>query len=452
MSQEKLPLQRSITRLKDDAKKLKKEKNVKLSQAQDLIAQVEGYSNWQELVQATSTAYKKEKEQPPLPRFSNSDAGFVLHNRKILAKLGIDYSLLAITATGLVKSIMDAVSTLREYFILNGYHNYQIQEQGIIERKPAKLVTSTAIIDTQVSLYRPKTKLGDPRIWVYKLNKHAEPNDTLALVLVNDLLYVFNISKINLKNYENLLATFVAEKESVALELLKKLRSLAKDGPLKAVKTGDTAIGMTIEHALGIEANSLKTPDYKGIELKSAREKTKTQKNRSTIFAQVADWKISPLKNSGEIVDKYGYMRDADLKLYCTINTKSPNSQGLQFEYRANEDLLVEKHTTDGDIAYWQGATLRARLLEKHKETFWIQAESIYIDDHEHFILKSIIHTKNPLISQFMQLLDEGIITMDHLIKRKNKTGAAAEKGPLFKINPKNLMLIFPESKIYNLE
>jgi hypothetical protein len=27
-----------------------------------------------------------------------------------------------------------------------------------------------------------------------------------------------------------------------------------------------------------------------------------------------------------------------------------------------------------------------------------------------------------------MQLLDEGIITMDHLIKRKNKTGAAAEK------------------------
>ena len=51
-----------------------------------------------------------------------------------------------------------------------------------------------------------------------------------------------------------------------------------------------------------------------------------------------------------------------------------------------------------------------------------------------------------------MQLLDEGIITMDHLIKRKNKTGAAAEKGPLFKINPKNLMLLFPESKIYNLE
>ncbi|WP_312050157.1 MvaI/BcnI family restriction endonuclease [Acinetobacter courvalinii] len=452
MSQEKLPLKRSITRLKDDAKKLKKEKNIQLSQAQDLIAQTNGYSNWQELVQASSESDAKEKDQPPLPRFSNGDAGFVLHNRQLLAKLGIDYSLLAITATGLTKSIMDAVSTLREYFILNGYHNYQAQEQGIIERKPAKLVTSTTILDTQVSLYRPKTKLGDPRIWVYKLNKYAEPNDTLAFVLVNGFLYVFNISKVNLESYENLLATFVAEKESIALELLEKLKSLAKKGPLKAIKNGDTAIGMTIEHALGIEANSLKTPDYKGIELKSAREKAKAQKNRSTIFAQVADWKISPLKNSGEIVDKYGYMRETDLKLYCTINTKMPNPQGLQFEYRANEDLLVEKHIIDGDIAYWQGAILRARLLEKHKETFWIQAESIFIEGHEYFILKSVIHTKNPLIGQFMQLLDEGIITMDHLIKRKNKTGAAAEKGPLFKINPKNLMLLFPETKTYFLE
>jgi len=451
MSQEKLPLKRSIIRLKDDAKKLKKEKNIQLSQAQDLIAQTHGYSDWQELIQTNSTPDKKEKDQPPLPRFSNSDAGFVLHNRQILAKLGIDYSLLAITATGLTKSIMDAIATLREYFVLNGYHNYQTQAQGIIERKPAKLIASTGILDTQVSLYRPKTKLGDPRIWVYKLNKHAEPNDTLALVLVNGFLYVFNISKINLESYEDLLATFVAQKESVALELLEKLRLLAKKGPLKAVKTGDTAIGMTIEHALGIEANSFKTPDYKGIELKSAREKAKSQKNRSTIFAQVADWKISPLKNSGEIVDKYGYMRDTDLKLYCTINTKMPNSQGLQFEYRANEDLLVEKHITDGDIAYWHGAILRARLLEKHKETFWIQAESIFIDGHEYFILKSVIHTKNPLIGQFMQLLDEGVITMDHLIKRKNKTGAAAEKGPLFKINPKHLMLLFPEQKEYKL-
>lgn len=450
MSQEKIQLKRSITRLKDDAKKLKKEKNIQLSKAQDLIAQAEGYSNWQALVEANATSKKKEKDQLPLSKFANSDANFVLHNRQILAKLGIDYSLLTITATGLIKSIMDAVATLREYFVLNGYHNYHVQEQGIIERKPAKLVTSTGIIDTQVSLYRPKTKLGDPRIWVYKLNKHAEANDTLALILVGNLLYIFNISKINLKNHENLLTTFIAKKESIALELLEKLKSLAQKGPLKAIKTGDTAIGMTIEHALGIEANSLKTPDYKGIELKSAREKAKAQKNRSTIFAQVADWNISPLKNSGEIVDKYGYMRDTDLKLYCTINTKMPNSQGLQFEYRANEDLLVEKHVIDGDVAYWQGAILRARLLEKHKETFWIRAESIFIDGHEHFILKSIIHTKNPLIGQFMQLLDEGIITMDHLIKRKNKIGAAAEKGPLFKINPKNLMLLFPEQKEYH--
>jgi hypothetical protein len=45
-----------------------------------------------------------------------------------------------------------------------------------------------------------------------------------------------------------------------------------------------------------------------------------------------------------------------------------PNPQGLQFEYRANEDLLVEKHTTDGDVAYWHGAILRARYLKNIKK------------------------------------------------------------------------------------
>jgi len=455
MKQQPLFPNRSIARLKDDAKHLKNELKVSHTAALNKIAQDHGYKNWQ----ALDNAFKAEEapdDQPivlsqPVLSYPIINEELIRHNRELLAKLGLDHSELIITATGIDKSIMDAVAPLRDFFKFNGYHDYAVQTQGQIEKKAAKLVTANEVIDTQVSLYRPKTKQGDPRIWVYKLKPHVQPNDTLALILVDGLLYVFNISQVDLNQQLALLQKFSAQSDAIAIELLDRLRAIAKLGPLKSIKSGDTGIGMTIEHALGISANSSKHPDYKGIELKSAREKDKAQKTRSTIFAQVANWDLSPLKSSGAIVDKFGYMRDTDLKLYCSISTKTANSQGLFFEYLEDKDLLVEKHITDGEVAVWQGSTLRQRLIEKHKETFWIKAEPIDINGVEHFVLKSVIHTKNPLVGQFMPLLKDGVITMDHLIKRKNGVSNATEKGPLFKINPKHLELLFPEQKEYQL-
>lgn len=447
---------RQIERLKDDAKDLKDELKISHTLALNKIAQQYGYKNWIALNNASKNQESLNDTpisvSPSIVPYPLINEDLIRHNRELLAKLGLDHSELIITATGIDKSIMDAVVPLRDFFKFNHYHDYSTQTQGDIEKKPAKLVTTSTIIDTQVSLYRPKTKQGDPRIWVYKLKPHVQPNDTLALILVDGLLYVFNISQVDLSQQLALLQKFSAQSDAVAIELLDKLRAIVKLGPLKSIKSGDTGIGMTIEHALGISANSSKDPDYKGIELKSAREKDKAQKTRSTIFAQVANWDISPLKSSAAIVDKYGYMRGEDLKLYCSISTKVANSQGLIFEYLDDKDLLVEKHITDGEIVVWKGSTLRQRLIEKHKETFWIKAESIDINGVEHFVLKSVIHTKNPLVGQFMQLLKDGVITMDHLIKRKDGTGNAAEKGPLFKINPKHLNLLFPEQKEYKLD
>lgn len=43
-------------------------------------------------------------------------------------------------------------------------------------------------------------------------------------------------------------------------------------------------------------------------------------------------------------------------------------------------------------------------------------------------------HTRSPIVSQFDLLVHQGIITLDHLIKR-NQKGKVIKKGPLFKIN-----------------
>ena len=93
---------------------------------------------------------------------------------------------------------------------------------------------------------------------------------------------------------------------------------------------------------------------------------------------------------------------------------------------------------------------LRTALLEKHNETFWVAAHANIVDGREHFDFTDVLHTKKPIASQFDILLEQGEITMDHLIKR-NSRGRGAEKGPLFKINTSALELLFPPPENYIL-
>ena len=68
----------------------------------------------------------------------------------------------------------------------------------------------------------------------------------------------------------------------------------------------------------------------------------------------------------------------------------------------------------------------------------------------EYFHFKKIEHTRKPIVSQFDLMLEQGIITVDHLIKRTPE-GKVVEKGPLFKIKPNAVSLLFPPSKIYSI-
>ena len=227
------------------------------------------------------------------------------------------------------------------------------------------------------------------------------------------------------------------------------LNKIAQKGLVPAMLNADTAIGRTLEMLLGIDINSSKKPDYKGIELKSYRDK---RGNRKNLFAQVPEWNLSKFKSSAEILDNFGYNRGEDFKLYCTVSSIVRNSQGLMLKLDNNTRQLLENSDKSniGDFVVWGLETLHKRLLEKHNETFWIAADSKIIDGKEFFQYKKVEHTKKPIVSQFDILLEQGIITLDHLIKRK-VTGSVVEKGPIFKIKPNSLDLLFPPSQSYNL-
>lgn len=108
----------------------------------------------------------------------------------------IKFTQVQITATGLKKSIMDATTPMRAYFKENKVHDYELQRKGqdfkvII---PTHILTGFKDITTQTSLYRPETKDGDPRLWVYRLKETTEADDIhgiIALLFPDSVTYKF---------------------------------------------------------------------------------------------------------------------------------------------------------------------------------------------------------------------------------------------------------------------
>jgi hypothetical protein len=473
------PAPKSLKRLKQEAKALSKSNKIQISAAQQLVAEGYKFSNWKELLKASdqSNVVKRPTPQASLKFATSEDVSLnkadlavrertteldpdlklkISKNSEYLTSLGIEHSIFEPTITGLKKSILDATAPVRTHFELEGFHHYYSQGQGEESKvlKEAYFLGEDYSKKTKVSLYRPNTKKGDPRMWFSGLSDFAKPTDQVAILIFEGKLYLINLSDIELQalSDESEIKRFVLAystiRNSIAEELLEKLRDIAKR-PIKSMIKGDTAVGMAIESALGISANSSKQPDYKGIEIKGGRG----GKNRSNLFAQVADWALSKLKSSAEILDKYGYQRGDDFKLYCSVSTLKANSQGLKFTYDETRGCLVEVDRQGDEVAIWPEQQLRARLLEKHSETFWVDAKSIMIDGEEYFELQSILHTQKPLVTQLMPLIQSGVISMDHLIKRKGGgKQTVSEKGPLFKINKRDLKLLFPEPVVYKLK
>jgi hypothetical protein len=471
----------TINRIKQRAKQLKKEQGISNTAALEQLSQNYNFPNWKLFKEELT---KNEQAKAPIPppsvifveyddvEMTDDDYEVldqereaeltedikkrVANNKRQLTKLGVEFSVFEPTMTGLRKAILDATQQIRVHFELEDFHYYWEQGQGPEYKvmKDAYLLSDDGVIKSKASLYRPKTKQGDPRIWFRKLPSFSSPDDQVAIIIKDGATYLINLSTVviekslddNDSQIRNFLLSFVTEHNIIAEELLKKLKKLA-ESPFPAQRTGDTAIGFTLEELLGIPANSSKDPDYKGIELKSGRG----NKTRTTLFAQVADWDISPCKKSVEILNKYGYARGDDFKLYCTITTQRENPQGLSFIYDQTKDQLQEWYNKTDLVAVWPGALLRKRLKEKHAETFWVEANSELVNGVEQFQLLKVTHTKSPILSQLLPLIQSGVVTMDHLIKRNGKNNRVSEKGPLFKINKRDLELLFPEPVTYKL-
>ncbi len=393
---------------------------------------------------------------------------FETNNVKFLVDKQVEFATIQITETGLKKSILDATAPVRAYFKKNGVHDYDLQRQGPEHKRiiDTYILTEESHHLTKTSLYRPITKKGDPRLWVNKVRdvEFLRADDIFAIVAHKGLLYVVNLSAVNIPQVfqspidtplKDLIIEISKAKTSVSDELLGLIKDRMTDW-MPAEILADTGIGRTVETILGIRMNASQAPDYKGIELKSHREASRV---RNTLFTQSPEWEISKLKNGRAIVDKYGYIPEGyDHKLlHVTLSANRPNPQGLGLLVQPQSGRLEADEFSllpmdDGtfrkieDVAAWNLQKLHERLLTKHRETFWIDAETKFYNGREYFRCTEILHTKHPIPSQFDILLDQGQITVDFLLCRRSGGDTYS-----FKIKSAARPLLFPESDIYNL-
>lgn len=394
-------------------------------------------------------------------------------NMEYLVDHNVKFTQVQITATGLKKSILDATTPMRTYFKENNVHDYELQAQGPENKVTKKtfILTGGKAIETTTSLYRPVTKEGDPRLWIYGLKDTTDEDDIHAIIAQNpNELYVINLTRINIPRFcetdiENPIRDLVKGlsdyADIVSEELLYRLlefKGLWLDTDLRA----DTAIGRQVEALLGIPMNASREPDYKGIELKSFRSQRPSI--RKNLFCKVPDWGISFLKSGAEIVEKYGYMSGGVKSYRNTLRCATPNTQNLRLNMNYPDNLLeieedrkidVDTFKKVADVAVWRLQTLHQCLLTKHHETFWIEVDSRKGDaGQEQFRFNKIEHTRNPNVNQFDILLEQSMITVDLLLGRPKvdvATGNPKKGGDAvsFKIKKSAAGLLFPQSRFY---
>lgn len=393
---------------------------------------------------------------------------------RYFTRKGLDVGLVVPTETGMSKSIMDATANVRDFLRASGIHDFDSQPQGTEHKRliPTRLVTSAGIVGTTTSLYRPITKQGDPRLWIHGLAQHAQPGNVLVLIAVGcDELLVINASNAGLVpgvlprqgdhvrindasgiDLDLLLAPLLAKAQTVADELLGLIRKFSSNWHrgIPGAKR-DTEVGRLLEELLGIRANSSRQPDYKGIEIKAGRKGGKSQ----TLFAKVPTWSISHLKSSAAILDAFGYERATEKyskQLRCTVSSHGPNSQGLYLDLNADQSQLLEnsQRVDMPKVVAWLVQDLKQALATKHSETFWVTAASRRIGEYEEFRYEHILHTRKPMVNALPALLESGVVTLDHLITRDLK-GRVSEQGPLFRMQRKDMDLLFPPGDFYSL-
>ena len=221
--------------------------------------------------------------------------------------------------------------------------------------------------------------------------------------------------------------------------LLEKIKEIYNEGWIKSKRKGDTGVGYTLETKLGIRANSNKSPDFRGIEIKSFRERANGK--LVTLFSQVPNWKASKTSRS-EILSNYGYEdQNKRFNLYCSVFGNEKNSLNWKLEVdKENKKILA---VNDGkEITFWNFDKIEKRITEKHKESFFVFAQTKIENNIEYFLYNKVIYARSASLENFLNLIEQGKICQDFVMHKK-ENGSTRDHGFLWRIRNTSIPNLF---------
>ena len=235
-------------------------------------------------------------------------------------------------------------------------------------------------------------------------------------------------------------------------EVLFELKQLSLKGPIKSVGDGsNNAIGFTLRNALNIRGV---VNDYKGFRINATSFKNNSR--NTLIPGCVPDWKISNLKSSREFVDLYGTEDETgkyEKKLFCTVDAITPNSFGLCLKVDKKNKLLQENYVKGNiqrNLFIWDNNKLIQNLTKKNKLVI-VSASKHKRNDGMYFHFKEAEFFLNIQFDEFLNYIDYGVITMDHLVSVKRGSNGAKEQGPSFKISKESSINLYEEYMKFDL-
>lgn len=364
-----------------------------------------------------------------------------------------DYILLRFTPTMLKKSIIDASGSIRSLLKNNNIVDYDGLTPGKDKLVWDGFIITNDITPEKLSFYRPKTKKGDPRFWIYNFKQVIRDSEMIYLTIFNNAVCI--IPLVESQFNENVIRKFFmsAQDDSDLNECLSLLKNIMHQNILSVspYKSYAKDVGDTLEKCLNIKPNSDKHADFKDkIEIKGKR---KGKNSKDTLFSMVPNWNISNIKSSPEMILTYGYTSTKEkysgyVDLFVTVSNK-PNNQGLYLYVDDENEVLIQKHIdTNGtitDSCIWTFNELKERLNLKHPETLWVLAEETTVAGKIHFKYESIERTKSPIFNSFLLLISQSIITFDWRGRIKSDGTGYKDKGHCFRLKPKYRNLLFGE-------
>lgn len=230
------------------------------------------------------------------------------------------------------------------------------------------------------------------------------------------------------------------------IDIIKELAVIKKKGFIKSLRMGDTGIGHTLEHCLGIKENNENSPDFifKGdpVELKTQREYTGSN---ITLFTLEPPRGTKGQFKDINLLKKYGYTANGRKDLYITMNINSFNAQG--FKLHLNEDSLKIIHKTDGVIWVYPLTYLIDKIKKKlsHK-VLLVTAECEKGTDGEYFHYNSAYLFSGISDKGFVKLIKEGALVVEFRMHINSK-GGARNHGTPFRLNSRHLDKLFSQKR-----